>query len=178
MHVGEIGKALIKPQMTVVRFVVRSHNRRRQAFGESTAVYLFVCFFRQSASRKERRQVGCPKPEGQNDIGRFPPTVAYCAFWSDWLVQLELWLLPVSLPSLLLASCQMVSHRRSLRGFECKNACSYHNAGNLGDREAAHFEQLHLNSGSSGIALWPQISHWNQPSTRSSIMRNSFPTWQ
>ena len=50
--------------------------------------------------------------------------------------------------------------------------------GNVRNCEAAHFEQVQLNSGSRGIALCPQLSHCNQPSTRSSIRRNSFPTLQ
>ena len=54
----------------------------------------------------------------------------------------------------------------------------YHESGNVGEREASHSEHAHLNSGSRGIALWPQLSHWNQPSARSAIVRNSFPIRQ
>lgn len=54
----------------------------------------------------------------------------------------------------------------------------YNESGNPGEREVAHFEQVQVNSGSNGIALWPQLSHCNQPSTRLTSGRNSLPTLQ
>ena len=50
--------------------------------------------------------------------------------------------------------------------------------GHLSNRECWHFRQVHLKLGSWGIALWPQLSHCNQPSTRIIICRNSFPSLQ
>lgn len=41
-----------------------------------------------------------------------------------------------------------------------------------------HFGHAHRNSGSSGIALWPQLSHCNQPSDRRIIVRNWSPNLQ
>ncbi len=53
---------------------------------------------------------------------------------------------------------------------------SYNGSGKVGD--SPHREQAHLKSGSNGIALWPQVSQRNQPSTRSCIARNSGPSLQ
>jgi hypothetical protein len=35
----------------------------------------------------------------------------------------------------------------------------YNESEKVCDGEASHFEQVHLNSGSNGIVLWPQLSH-------------------
>lgn len=43
---------------------------------------------------------------------------------------------------------------------------------------SSHLSQVHLKSGSSGIALWPHTSHRNQPSARVINARNSAPSRQ
>lgn len=51
-------------------------------------------------------------------------------------------------------------------------------ARNASDWARLQIEQVHLNCGSSGIALWPQLSHCNQPSDCDTSERNSVPVLQ
>jgi hypothetical protein len=74
----------------VVGIVVRSSTGGEGPSWRIAFCLQFGCCSRGSTSCRERRQADCPKPGGQDGIGRFPPKVACCACLSDWLAQLEL----------------------------------------------------------------------------------------
>lgn len=71
--------------------MVRSSNRGERSFWRIDYCSHFGCFSRQSTSCKERPRANWPRPQGPNDIGRFPPKADCCVYWSGWVALWEPW---------------------------------------------------------------------------------------